>query len=65
MRAAGMMKNGIDEEFISIMTHAYYSNVFEIVRRDMTREHANDYVKALSSFYAGGWGTLANGIPEN
>lgn len=59
MRAAGMLKSGIDAEFISIVTHSYYSDVFEIVRRDMSRERAEAYIKALSSFYTNGWDSLA------
>lgn len=64
MKKAGMLKNGIDEEFISVVTHSYYSDVFEIVRRDMPRERADTYIDTLSSFYAGGWSTLA-GIVQN
>lgn len=59
MKDAGLLKDGIDEEFITIVTHSYYSDVFEIVRRDMSREHANTYIKTLSDFYACGWSSLA------
>ena len=60
MEATGIILNGIDDEFIDIITYAYYSNVFEIVRRDMTIKRAKEYVKSLSEFYARGWGTWTN-----
>jgi AcrR family transcriptional regulator len=61
MKDAGILKNGINAEFISIITHSYYSDVFEIVRRDMPKECAYAYIKTLSAFYANGWMGFFNG----
>jgi AcrR family transcriptional regulator len=61
MRDAGMPASEIDEAFISIITHSYYSDVFETVRRDMPKERAYAYIKALSAFYTNGWKGVLGG----
>lgn len=53
----GMMD--LDKEFVEIITNSYLSDIFEIVRRNMERKEAIDYVRQLSSFYGAGWLAIA------
>lgn len=45
----------VDSEFVEIITNSYLSDIFEIVKRDMPRKKAIDYVIRISSYYGAGW----------
>lgn len=48
----------ISEEFLHIVTSAYYSGIFEIVRHDMKKENGMLYAKQLREFYYAGFSKI-------
>ena len=47
-----------------MLSNAYYSGVFEVVRHEMTREEAFVYVRQLRRFFVQGWADLLGSRPE-
>ncbi|WHH58692.1 TetR/AcrR family transcriptional regulator [Petroclostridium sp. X23] len=47
-------------ELIHIISSAFFSAVFEVVKHDMTKETADSYVDSLKKFFAAGWKTILN-----
>ena len=50
----------ITSEFLHIVTSAYFSGVFEMVRHDMKREDGMLYAKQLREFYYAGFAKIYN-----
>lgn len=50
----------ITSEFLHIVTSAYFSGIFEIVRHDMKREDGMLYAKQLREFYYAGFAKIYN-----
>ena len=38
-----------------LLTHSYFSSIFEVVNHDFTKEEALEYVHTLVTFYNAGW----------
>ena len=49
---------GISNEFLHIVTSAYFSGIFEMVRHDMKREDGIFYAKQLRDFYYAGFAKI-------
>lgn len=49
---------GITEEFLHIVTTAYFEGVFEVIRHKMNRETAGKYVRMLERYHAAGFETF-------
>ncbi|MGN6715611.1 TetR/AcrR family transcriptional regulator [Anaerocolumna jejuensis] len=63
MEATGddaICKGNISPEFLHIVTSAYFSGIFEIVRHDMRREDGMLYAKQLREFYYAGFAKIYN-----
>ena len=45
----------LTDEFIRVVSFAFYSGIFEIAVQDMKREAADQYAHELKSFYDNGW----------
>ena len=43
---------------LHMLSNAYYSGLFEIVRHDMAKDDAMDYVRRLRRFFTQGWSDL-------
>lgn len=55
------LKNGtVTDDFIHIVTSAYFSGIFEIVRHDMKREDGMLYARQLREFYYAGFAKIYN-----
>lgn len=53
------VKNGlVTEEFIHIITTAYFNGMFDVVRRNMEKEAAVRYVDMLERYHAAGFDTI-------
>ncbi len=50
----------ITTEFLHIVTSAYFSGIFEMVRHDMKREDGMLYAKQLREFYYAGFAKIYN-----
>lgn len=48
----------ITEEFLHIVTTAYFEGVFEVVRHKMDRETAGKYIRLLERYHAAGFDTF-------
>lgn len=48
----------ISLQFLHMVSSAYLTGSFEIVKHDMTREEAGIYVKQLQRFFYEGWKDL-------
>jgi TetR/AcrR family transcriptional regulator len=48
----------ITPEFMHIVSSAFFSAVFEVVKHDMTREAADGYIDSLRRFFTAGWQTI-------
>lgn len=48
----------VTEEFLHIVTTAYFEGVFEVIRHGMDRETAGKYIKMLEQYHAAGFGTI-------
>lgn len=46
------------KEFLHIVSSAYYSGIFEIVRHDMKKENGMHYANQLKDFYYGGFARI-------
>lgn len=57
--------NNLDDEFVEIISYSYLSDIFEMVKRDMPKEKAINYVIQLSSFYGAGWLAMAQANLSN
>lgn len=51
-------KENISAEFLHIVTSAYFSGIFEIVRHDMKKEDGMLYAKQLREFYYAGFSKI-------
>ncbi len=49
---------------IHMLSNAYYSGLFEVVRHEMTKEEAFVYVRQLRRFFVRGWADLLESRPE-
>lgn len=54
----GVVAGEITEEFLHIVTTAYFEGVFEVIRHGMDRETAGKYVEMLERYHAAGFDTL-------
>lgn len=54
----GVEAGEVTEEFLHIVTTAYYEGVFEVVRHRMDRETAGKYVGMLERYHAAGFDTF-------
>lgn len=54
------VRDNTTTKLIHVITHAFYSGLFEPVLHDMTREEAHFYVKKLCSFFIGGVQKIIN-----
>ena len=43
---------------LHMLSNAYYSGLFEIVRHDMAKDDAMSYVRQLRRFFTQGWSDL-------
>ena len=49
---------------IHMLSNAYYSGLFEVVRHEMAKEEAFVYVRQLRRFFVRGWADLLESRPE-
>lgn len=42
-------------ELLHIISSAYFSAIFEVVKHDMTKEKADSYIDGLKQFFTAGW----------
>lgn len=62
--ACDSVKSGaVTEEFMHIVTTAFFDSLFEVVRHDMSREDAKRYVAMLEKYHMAGFDTIFS--PEN
>ncbi|MFZ7102492.1 MAG: TetR/AcrR family transcriptional regulator [Peptococcaceae bacterium] len=47
-------------EFLHIISSAFFSAVFEVVKHDMTKEAADSYIDSLQEFFKAGWKKILN-----
>ena len=45
-------------ELLHIISSAFFSGVFEIVKHDMSKEDADKYIDSLKNFFIAGWKTI-------
>lgn len=50
----------ITPELLHIISSAFFSAVFEVVKHDMTEEEAISYVESLKQFFTAGWKKILN-----
>ncbi len=55
---AGVEAGAVTEEFLHIVTTAYFEGVFEVVRHGMDRETAGKYIGMLERYHAAGFDTF-------
>lgn len=55
---AGVEAGEVTEDFLHIVTTAYFEGMFEIVRHRMDRETAGKYIKLLERYHAAGFETF-------
>lgn len=55
MSQMGFSINAVDEVELYILSHANYSAMYEIVKKDMTKEEAMAYMKTVIEFFRAGW----------
>lgn len=55
-----LKKGMVTEEFLHIVTSAYFSGIFEMVRHDMKKEAGMLYAKQLREFYYAGFAKIYN-----
>ena len=58
LREKGLSIPLIEEETISLMMQNQYRTYVEFIKNDFSREEANIYVKAVSTFFTAGWRAL-------
>ncbi|HBE78057.1 MAG TPA: TetR/AcrR family transcriptional regulator [Firmicutes bacterium] len=51
----GLTSGRITPEFMHIVSSAFFSAVFEVVKHDMTKETAKSYIESLRIFFTAGW----------
>jgi TetR/AcrR family transcriptional regulator len=54
----------VTPEFMHIVSSAFFSAVFEVVKHDMTREAADNYIESLRRFFTAGWKTILGARDE-
>lgn len=54
-------EEAVTEEFLHIVTTAYFEGVFEVIRHGMDRETAGKYVRMLERYHAAGFDTFLSG----
>ena len=47
-------------ELLHIIASAFFSAVFEVVKHDMSREAADNYIDSLKQFFTAGWKRILN-----
>ena len=58
------VKSGqVTEAFIHIIVTAYFNGMFEVVRHNMDRAAAHNYVKMLNRYHMAGFGTVFDPQP--
>lgn len=55
---AALSKSGVTPGLLHIVSSAFLSAIFEVVRHDMPREKADRYVFSLQQFFTAGWQSL-------
>lgn len=58
-KEAGILRDELDTEFISIITASYFKNIIEAVSRGFDRDKTKKFVNLLSIYHTGGLQTLA------
>lgn len=58
-KEAGILKDNLDNEFISIITASYFNSIIEALSRGFDREKTKSFVAFLSVYHTGGLQTLA------
>lgn len=58
----GYHPEDVNEILVDILSHFYFSSIFEVVARNMKKEEAERYVDHITSFFIAGWSKLL-GIP--
>ncbi|MCR5103308.1 MAG: TetR/AcrR family transcriptional regulator [Eubacterium sp.] len=58
-KEAGILRDELDAEFISIITASYFKNIIEAVSRGFDRDKTKKFVNLLSIYHTGGLQTLA------
>lgn len=48
----------VTEEFLHIVTTAYFDSIFEVVRHDMKKDEAKHYIKMLRKYHMAGFDTI-------
>jgi len=54
-RKLGHSINEVDPELLYILVRTQYETLFELVRKEVPREKAEEYAKAVYQFFAKGW----------
>lgn len=58
------IKSGhVTEDFVHIITTAYFQSFFEVIRHNMSKEDAKRYIKMLGKYHLAGFDTIFN--PQN
>ena len=61
MEAIGLEpKNGktITKDFMHIMNKALFESFFEVIRHNMSKEEAMEYVEMLEQYHSAGWAII-------
>lgn len=48
----------ITKDFMHIMNKALFESFFEVVRHDMSKEDATEYVQMLEEYHSAGWSII-------
>lgn len=56
-KSKAFMERKITDEFLHVVSSAFYSGMFEVVVHDMPLEDATKYINQLRNFYESGWKT--------
>lgn len=58
------IKSGqVTEDFVHIITTAYFQSFFEVIRHNMSKEDAKRYIRMLGKYHLAGFDTILN--PQN
>ena len=60
LREKGFSIPLVEEETISLMIRNQYRTYIEFIKNDFSRAQADEYIKAVSTFFTSGWRTLFN-----
>ena len=60
LREKGFSIPLVEEETISLMIRNQYRTYIEFIKNDFSRAQADEYIKAVSTFFTSGWRALFN-----